>query len=1045
MNITLSQAGMKPITISTESGAGDFPTVTPEQMQNLKDGIKTVVTPENMQKAKSIIKQMMASGAPQEMINQQMQSMGLDPNDPNTMTEVMSDDGGAGVDPNAVDPNAAADPSGVAGVPSDPMAGSAVDPNATESEPGQGFDLSNSHVDENGNWTSNPNVNPASQDFVNQASANQQAAYDADIADRVNKERERLNNTTDQMHREMDDASNKYADAQGKEVGSYIARRNAYNNAEMARGHIPTSAQNGMDKLANDANSKHHDDLRSKVAAYGNLHSKIDAYNDAVEKEGISDDELADQIRNEDQERAKKVAAQQDAMANSPLAKLEAEKQKLSEMELDPNTSADEITAQRGKVRQAGEVNSANNALKDREILNEMIAKGAPQAMIDAQKKKLESYNVKDIKPSKAGMPTGSTAVYGNGVGDGFITNEVKPMTGGMSSSVANGTPGAAADPYGNMPTAEKEQLLADKQNAHDRAVAKANKELEATAKRNEQVYKNHFPEQYAEDKANAERDAVVNAQNNADRERATKQLKEQEILNTMISNNAPKEVIAQQQKVVDSYNKKEMTPSKAGMPANIADGAPKAAVDPYGNMPAAQKEQLLADKKYKEEENKIWEEAEQRKKEQMRQWQEENGMVPRGGVKVGKTEGQMISDDLTKKGAPGVPSDVMAGGMHGADNKVAGIMDPNTNPNPATQAANAALREREILNMMVSRGDPPEVIAAQKAKVENADSYASKAAAWKNNGGEGTKETMDDAINAAEQEKRRANAFGNGMPSTVQEIYHNNNDTGSKMGTDEHNKQVLASRADNGQNPLQKNNKFQGALDTVTGAATNAANTAMQNPGKVAAGAGILMAANLFLRHVLGGTVFNAATSIGKFRSGNEMLNSPKLNQNLAKVARKYQKPYPTAEEVKADPKAKSKETFMAWLLSGQTGNQRISNQIGSSGTLVKTSQLGIPVAITTLSPAKSQALQQLGGNKIVIATAFFRKNGQIVSEPVARGFLAKGSVVNASLEAADIFFNARGQKFNKAQIKYLADKSYESFGPNPDFEAKIIDWYCL
>ena len=501
-----------------------------------------------------------------------------------------------------------------------------------------------------------------------------------------------------------------------------------------------------------------------------------------------------------------------------------------------------------------------------------------------------------------------------------------------------------------------------------------------------------------------------------------------------MIANNAPKEVIAQQRKVVDSYNKKEMIPNKVGMPSNIANGAPLTAVDPYGNMPTAQKDKLLADKKYKEEEKKIWDEAEQRDKERLRQWQEENGMVPPGGVKVGKTEGQMISDDLRKKGAPGVPSDVMAGGLHGGDSTVTGIMNPNTNPNPAAQAANTALREREILNMMIARGDPPEVIAAQKAKVEDADSYASKAAAWKKNGGEGTKETMDDAINAAEQEKRRANAFGNGMPSAVQEIYHNNNDRGSTMGTDEHNKQVLASRADNGQNPLQKTNKLQ-----------DAANAVMQNPGKTAAGAGILLAANLFLRHVLGGTVFNAATSIGKFRSGNEMLNSPKLNQNLAKIARKYQKPYPTAEEVKADPKAKSKETFMAWLLSGQTGNQRISNQIGSSGTLVKTSQLGIPVAITTLSPAKTQALQQLGGNKIAIATAFFRKNGQIVSEPVARGFLAKGSVVNASLEAADIFFNARGQKFNKAQIKYLADKSYESFGPNPDFEAKIIDWYCL
>ena len=527
MNITLSQAGMKPITISTESGVGGFPTtVTPEQMQNLKDGIKTVATPENMQKAKDILKQMMASGAPQEMINQQMQSMGLDPNDPNTMSEVMNDGGDTGavdlnaVDPNTVDPNAA-DPSGVAGIPSDPMAGSAVDPNATESEPGQGFDLSNSHVDENGNWTNNPNVNPASQDFVNQASASQQDAYEAELEARARQRNADMIRGADQEYR---DAAAKYSDAFHKKEDARKDFSKAYDMKYDANGHVPTDAQNGLNKMKDSAYDKYDEASQNAKTAFRKMNDKglaeanTSRYNERLNPNAVQ--QTMDEIRNEDQERARKEAAQQDAMANSPLAKLEAEKQKLSEMELDPNTSADEITAQRGKVRQAGEVNSANNALKDREILNEMIAKGAPQAMIDAQKKKLESYNVKDIKPSKAGMPTGSQAVYGNGVGDGLITNEVKPMTNGMPSGVANGTPGAAADPYGNMPTAQKDQLLADKQNAHDRAVAKANKELDATAKRNEQIYKTNFPEQYAEDKANAERGAALNAQNNADREK---------------------------------------------------------------------------------------------------------------------------------------------------------------------------------------------------------------------------------------------------------------------------------------------------------------------------------------------------------------------------------------------------------------------------------------------------------------------------------------------------------------------------------------------
>lgn len=187
----------------------------------------------------------------------------------------------------------------------------------------------------------------------------------------------------------------------------------------------------------------------------------------------------------------------------------------------------------------------------------------------------------------------------------------------------------------------------------------------------------------------------------------------------------------------------------------------------------------------------------------------------------------------------------------------------------------------------------------------------------------------------------------------------------------------------------------------------------------------------------LIGGTIYNKVTSIGNFSSGNEMLQSPVLNQKLQQLASRYPSPYPSVQDVKNDPRAKSKSTFMGWLLGGSS-SAKVMQQAGSINMLVKQVN-GIPVSITSIRPLT------LNSNKILLATAYFYKNNQIVSVPLARGFLNGGNVVNASREAADIFFNARGQKFTKKQIQYLANKTYESFGPVPELESKIIDWYCL
>ena len=117
---------------------------------------------------------------------------------------------------------------------------------------------------------------------------------------------------------------------------------------------------------------------------------------------------------------------------------------------------------------------------------------------------------------------------------------------------------------------------------------------------------------------------------------------------------------------------------------------------------------------------------------------------------------------------------------------------------------------------------------------------------------------------------------------------------------------------------------------------------------GKTAAGAGLIALAGIAAKF-LTGTIFNKVTSIGKFTSGNQMLASPAFNQKLQLIARKFPGPYPTVQDVKASPNARNKDTFMGWLLGGNVASKHLD--AASTGTLIKNTQLGIPVAITTIS----------------------------------------------------------------------------------------------
>lgn len=157
----------------------------------------------------------------------------------------------------------------------------------------------------------------------------------------------------------------------------------------------------------------------------------------------------------------------------------------------------------------------------------------------------------------------------------------------------------------------------------------------------------------------------------------------------------------------------------------------------------------------------------------------------------------------------------------------------------------------------------------------------------------------------------------------------------------------------------------------------------------------------------LLGGTIYNHVTSIGNFKSGDEMIHSRTLEQKVNQLVKKYPN-HPTIEKVKQDPRARSKSTFLGWLLGGSS-NAKVINNIKSANMLIK-GVSGVPVSVTSITP------MTFNTNKILIATAYFEKeDGSIISVPLARGFLSKGYVVNYSKECSDIYFGMNNSRFDK------------------------------
>lgn len=172
--------------------------------------------------------------------------------------------------------------------------------------------------------------------------------------------------------------------------------------------------------------------------------------------------------------------------------------------------------------------------------------------------------------------------------------------------------------------------------------------------------------------------------------------------------------------------------------------------------------------------------------------------------------------------------------------------------------------------------------------------------------------------------------------------------------------------------------------------------------------------------------------TSIGTFNSSDEMLDSDKLKKALGKKIlsnKKYQ--YPTVDEVKASSKAKNKSGFLAWLFGGQSAGTKVKSMVGSTAMKIKIVS-GVPVSVVKLNPG-SKDLTQLGGMRVLVATAFVKDSkGEIKSIPLCRGYLTKGNLVNASREAADIFFSEESETpITKKDIINYISMSRESSNP--------------
>lgn len=149
-------------------------------------------------------------------------------------------------------------------------------------------------------------------------------------------------------------------------------------------------------------------------------------------------------------------------------------------------------------------------------------------------------------------------------------------------------------------------------------------------------------------------------------------------------------------------------------------------------------------------------------------------------------------------------------------------------------------------------------------------------------------------------------------------------------------------------------------------------------------------------------GTILTSAVSCGTFEKGNDILESEKCIRKIKAFEQKYPaSKNVTPEDVKKDPRAKTKSGFWNWLFTGNVSGKRVTT-VPKHDILVK--KIGnVTIAVTTLTPFfGSTDLRQLAGERILIVTGFYLKaNGTIGSKNLCRGYLKRGGSVNKSGES--------------------------------------------
>lgn len=183
-----------------------------------------------------------------------------------------------------------------------------------------------------------------------------------------------------------------------------------------------------------------------------------------------------------------------------------------------------------------------------------------------------------------------------------------------------------------------------------------------------------------------------------------------------------------------------------------------------------------------------------------------------------------------------------------------------------------------------------------------------------------------------------------------------------------------------------------------------NAAVSGGVNAGRYAAQGAMKMAGGSIAAALVGmglGTILTTCVSCGTFEKGEDIIKSNKCTNKINAFKHSNKNTEVTPTDVKNDPRARTKSGFWNWFFTGNNSGKKV-NSIPKHDVIIKQVN-GVTIAVTTLTPFfGSTDLRQLGGQKILIVTGFYRGNGgEIKSKNLCRGYLAKGGKVNASGES--------------------------------------------